>query len=73
MIWPFSKRTTVQPRKPANEIKASMREKLSTYQPSEKRSVFIGPALNRMGDFFEYEKVQIDPESSGFHHVPFNC
>ena len=74
MFWPFSKREAPKSRKPSAELKASMQQKLTAYQPSAKRAEFIGPAtLRHPQGWFEYEKVAIDPDSSGFHAIPFTC
>ncbi|AUM12875.1 hypothetical protein [Ketobacter alkanivorans] len=72
MNWFFSKsKSTPQPKTPATVD--SIKQKLSGYQPKSGKSDFTGPVSSLMGDFFEYEKVTIDPDASGFHHVPFHC
>ena len=73
MNWPLTKRPAPTARKSAHIIKDSIRRKLSDYQPKAERSVFIGPALGSPDDHFEFEKVHIDPDSSGFHRIPFTC
>jgi len=74
MKWLFAKSDTTrnaQHNKPATVD--SIRSKLASYQAKEGKSVFEGPSMSQWGDIFEYEKVAIDPDSSGFHRVPFHC
>ncbi|HAG93834.1 MAG: hypothetical protein CMK83_02835 [Pseudomonadales bacterium] len=74
MKWLFGNSNTArhaQSKQPATVD--SIRNKLASYQAKEGKSVFIGPSTAQWGDFFEYEKVTIDPDSSGFHRIPFHC
>lgn len=74
MKWLFSKKTQTEISKQRTTASVeSIRQKLSSYQATEGRSVFVGPSTAQWGDAFEYERVAIDPESSGFHHIPFHC
>ncbi|MBA55587.1 MAG: hypothetical protein CMK89_14125 [Pseudomonadales bacterium] len=73
MKWLFSKKTDTDSGKKRSASVESIRQKLSNYQATEGRSVFVGPSTAQWGDTFEYERVAIDPEGSGFHRIPFHC
>lgn len=73
MNWFFSKAIKSDTPRKASATVDSIKQKLSNYQPTAGKSDFTGPTSSLMGDFFEYEKVAIDPDASGFHHVPFHC
>lgn len=73
MKWLFGKTNPTDTSKKRTASVDSIRQKLASYQSTEGRSVFVGPSTSQWGDSFDYEKVAIDPDSSGFHHVPFHC
>ncbi|MEE2730628.1 MAG: hypothetical protein VYA55_07370 [Pseudomonadota bacterium] len=73
MKWLFGKTDSNSPQKQRTASVDSIRQKLAGYQSTAGRSVFVGPSTAQWGDSFDYEKVAIDPDSSGFHHVPFHC
>ncbi len=75
MNWFSSKRSSnPQPESRSTVVTVeSIRRKLSGYQATEGKARFTGPSLAQMQNWFEYEQVKIDPESSGYHRVPFHC
>lgn len=73
MNWFFSKSNKPQTQAKTPATVDSIKQKLNNYQPKAGKSDFTGPVSSLIGDFFEYEKVAIDPDASGFHHVPFHC
>ncbi len=73
MNWLFGKQKQAQIAKPQPSIE-SIRRKLAGYQPTAGRSKFEGPSLMETAGIFEFEKVSIDPESTGMHQaIPFSC
>jgi hypothetical protein len=73
MNWLFSKSIKQAATNKRSATVDSIRQKLADYRPTAGKSVFIGPAMAHEADFYEYEKVAINPESSMTHQVPFTC
>ncbi len=73
MKWLFSKTSRTAANKKRTASVDSIRQKLADYQSTQGKSVFVGPSTAQWGDSFEYEKVAIDPDASGFHQIPFHC
>ena len=73
MKWLFGKTNQTPSTNKQTASVESIRQKLSNYRSTAGRSVFVGPSTAQWGDSFEYEKVAIDPDGSGFHRIPFHC
>ena len=73
MNWLFSKQKQTNDHRPKATVE-SIRNKLADYQPSEGPSRFEGPSMVELQDFFEFEKVSVDPDANYMPQAtPFSC